>query len=230
MNCHPEIRASVWLPYLLIVIRRNSLRHMLVRNVNVLSPTPLEHTQLSRNFKHAEQVPGVRRAVVDAAAVVAECCLTGGTWPELLPGLQQMAISPEAGQRESALALFRALADSIPVALESYFEQLLSVFVRGLHDSDAGVRSASVQAFGSILGEQASPANHTAVYSVVYKAMHGCQLHYQCMQLACELHMSARCSVLCRACARGWQWHGWTAGGHASHACQPRRICQGNGR
>lgn len=100
---------------------------------------------------HAEPAAAVRRATVDAAAVIAERCLPAGEWPELLPGLQTMAISPEAGHRESASVLFKALAEAVPDALVPFFPHFEAVVRQGLQDSDAAVRFASVESFGALL-------------------------------------------------------------------------------
>lgn len=61
----------------------------------------------------AETSQHVRRALADAIAVVARLALKRGQWAGLLDFLGQCAQSADAGQREVALVLFGALAESV---------------------------------------------------------------------------------------------------------------------
>lgn len=61
----------------------------------------------------AETSQHVRRALAEAIAVVARLALKHGQWAGLLDFLGQCAQSADAGQREVALVLFGALAESV---------------------------------------------------------------------------------------------------------------------
>lgn len=61
----------------------------------------------------AEPAQHVRRALAEAIAVIARLVLKKGQWGGLLEFLGQCARSADAGQREVALVLFGALAESV---------------------------------------------------------------------------------------------------------------------
>lgn len=68
------------------------------------------------------------------------------TWPELLHALFQASQSPDAGMRESAFRIF----ETTPGIIEKQHEDAVQgVFERGINDSDASVRLATMSAFSA---------------------------------------------------------------------------------
>ncbi|KAF2723421.1 ARM repeat-containing protein [Polychaeton citri CBS 116435] len=121
-----------------------------------LNPAARNEIRTKLLHSHAnETTNSTRRKVADAIAEVArqyndEEVLdqdgTRDTWPELLAALFQASQSPESSMRESAFRIF----ETTPTIIEKQHEDaVMSVFKRGLSDSDPNVRLATMGAFSA---------------------------------------------------------------------------------
>ena len=112
---------------------------LLRRNLPLGEPMLLTRlkTQLQMDLKSGllrslteERADYIRFLLCDTIAELAQITLYRDEWPELLPFLQQLAVSNEPKHRESALVILGKIGDALPDVHAGSLESLVDVFAR----------------------------------------------------------------------------------------------------
>ncbi|KAF6812545.1 importin beta-3 [Colletotrichum sojae] len=98
----------------------------------------------------------VRNKISDAVAEVArQYTENNDSWPELLGGLFQLSIAPDAEKRETA---FRVFATTPGVIEKQHEENVIEAFQKGFKDDSVQVRLAAMEAFAAFFRSLAKKA------------------------------------------------------------------------
>lgn len=110
----------------------------------------------------------VRNKVSDAVAEVArQYTENNDSWPDLLGGLFQLSLAPEAEKRETA---FRVFATTPGVIQTQHEEGVIQAFQKGFKDDAVQVRLAAMDAFAAFfrsLGKKAQPKYYPLIADVL---------------------------------------------------------------
>lgn len=106
----------------------------------------------SSKCRLAEPENSVRASLFECVATLAVNELPEGKWPQLLPFLQQCTESPQQEHRARSVTLFNALAEKVPGSMSQHFPALQAICLKGLKDSNAVVRRASLFAVSGVFG------------------------------------------------------------------------------
>ena len=99
-----------------------------------------------------EPEKSVRYGVAGVVATISKLEVPAGKWNELLQFLLQGTQDQNPRHRETAMLLFRALAEVIGKHLKPHFHVLQEIFLKGLSDPQSQlVRSESLKALGRLL-------------------------------------------------------------------------------
>eukprot|EP01119_Soliformovum_irregulare_P017178 TRINITY_DN5056_c0_g2_i2.p1 TRINITY_DN5056_c0_g2~~TRINITY_DN5056_c0_g2_i2.p1 ORF type:complete len:1064 (+),score=402.94 TRINITY_DN5056_c0_g2_i2:21-3212(+) len=101
--------------------------------------------------------PNVRRSVAGVVGVIARITVPTNEWPQLLQFLFQCTQSQDPIHREVSMGLFNTLTENIGETLRQHFSSLQQIFVKGLQDSEAKVRVASLKSIGSLIRWLSTP-------------------------------------------------------------------------
>lgn len=99
----------------------------------------------------AEQTRLVRLSIAALISALAKKIVPDGTWNELMQFLLECCKSGEAGHREVAMMLFRALAENIGDALKPHLAMMQNIFMMGLQDPSESVRTEALKALGVLV-------------------------------------------------------------------------------
>ncbi|KAJ7588105.1 ARM repeat-containing protein [Mycena floridula] len=119
-------------------------------------------TQLPENERHQikEQFPGfclneannlVRHAAARVVAAIASIEVIHGTWPELLPFVNQTCHAPQASHREVGIYILYAVLENAFEAFQKHLPAIFKLFEQTVVDPESiDVRITTVKALGSI--------------------------------------------------------------------------------
>ena len=91
-----------------------------------------------------EHQRAVREALSQSIARIAQICIPGDSWPEVLEHLSQMSVSAEPRHREGAVGCFSALAETVVRVAPVHFRTLADIFIRSLMDQEKYVRKRAI--------------------------------------------------------------------------------------
>jgi len=100
-----------------------------------------------------EHQRAVREALSQSIARIAQICIPGDSWPEVLEHLSQMSVSAEPRHREGALGCFSALAETVVRVAPVHFRTLADIFIRSLMDQEKYVRKRAIEGLRALVGE-----------------------------------------------------------------------------
>ncbi|KAK1638101.1 armadillo-type protein [Colletotrichum phormii] len=110
----------------------------------------------------------VRNKISDAVAEVArQYTENNDSWPELLGGLFQLSIAPDAEKRETA---FRVFATTPGIIEKQHEDTVIQAFQKGFKDDSVQVRLAAMEAFAAFfrsLGKKAQPKYYPLITDVL---------------------------------------------------------------
>ena len=100
-----------------------------------------------------EHQRAVREALSQSIARIAQICIPGDSWPEVLEHLSQMSLSAEPRHREGAVGCFSALAETVVRVAPVHFRTLADIFIRSLMDQEKYVRKRAIEGLRALVGE-----------------------------------------------------------------------------
>ena len=100
-----------------------------------------------------EHQRAVREALSQSIARIAQICIPGDSWPEVLEHLSQMSVSAEPRHREGAVGCFSALAETVVRVAPVHFRTLADIFIRSLMDQEKYVRKRAIEGLRALVGE-----------------------------------------------------------------------------
>lgn len=100
-----------------------------------------------------ENQRAVREALSQSIARIAQICIPGDSWPEVLEHLSQMSVSAEPRHREGAVGCFSALAETVVRVAPVHFRTLADIFIRSLMDQEKYVRKRAIEGLRALVGE-----------------------------------------------------------------------------
>ncbi|KZL75448.1 importin subunit beta-3, partial [Colletotrichum tofieldiae] len=110
----------------------------------------------------------VRNKISDAVAEVArQYTENNDSWPELLGGLFQLSIAPDAEKRETA---FRVFATTPGIIEKQHEDTVIQAFQKGFKDDSVQVRLAAMEAFAAFfrsLGKKVQPKYYPLIPDVL---------------------------------------------------------------
>lgn len=130
-----------------VLLRKKITAHF--KKLSKQQKASVKNILLERLMKDPERA--VRRAVAQLISAVARKEVPAKRWNELLEFLVAESRSQSAANREMAILLFRALAETVGEALRPLFTKLQSIFIQGLADPAKEVKMESLRALAVIV-------------------------------------------------------------------------------
>lgn len=143
-----------------VLLRRKIATHF--RKQSEAAQTTIKQSLLDRLVN--EEKRAVRLSVAALISALGAKLVPANKWNELLQFLLQCSESQQAGHREVAMVLFRALADGIGESLKPHFAVFQQIFVKGLSDPEKTVRHEALRALG-VLAEEFTTDEEVARFS-----------------------------------------------------------------
>lgn len=95
----------------------------------------------------------VRHSLARVISAIAAVELPTGTWPELLPFIQNLCSAPNAVHRESGAFILYTILEVVIEGLQDKVADFLKLFNQLLHDQESiEVRLVTVRALGTLAG------------------------------------------------------------------------------